>query len=87
MRASLLVLSLVLLAGCCTPKTIEVTKEVRVPVITKCNITVPDKPVMPFETSPLGEDIYVKTQKMLSEIKYRKAYELKLETAITECNK
>ena len=81
-----LVLLLALIAGC-SPQIVREPYEVKVQVKIPCRIVAPEKPIMPFETSPLGEDIYTKVQKLAAEIKLRKAYELKLEAAIQECNK
>jgi hypothetical protein len=87
MKTVLALVPLIFLFGCCTPETIKVPVEVKVPVKIPCQIVPPEKPVMPFETSSLGEDLYTKTKKLGAEIRYRKAYELKLEEAIRECNK
>lgn len=83
----LIIIPLVTLVGCCTPTIERVPYEVKVQIKTPCKITVPEKPIMPFESSPLGEDIFIKTKKLAAEIKTRQAYEIKLEEAITECNK
>jgi hypothetical protein len=87
MKKLFFILIIVSLSGCSTMKDLVVT-EVKVPVIVPCRIVAPDKPAMPLtDALNLDGDIFSITQKALAEIELRKGYEVKLESAIKECNK
>ena len=91
MKKILLVSSFLLvssLSGCgCFQKKDGPGVITEVPIPVKCKIATPEKPYMPMQNAIPGENIFVKFKKALSEIEFRKGYEIKLEEAITECNK
>ena len=78
--AALLLLS----TGCTTVTKTEIQRvEVEVPV--SCIKELPEKPLEPTRTIERSDDIYIKVQKILSELDFRKAYEIKLETILEGC--
>ena len=87
MKSKLLILiSIVSLNGCAFDKEF-VVQRVEIPIPIRCKIISPGKPVMPLQEAKKDEaNIFVIQQKSLAEIELRKAYELKLEAAIQECN-
>ena len=83
----LIILITLLLVGCSWKKDL-VVREVKIPVLTKCKITKPDRPLTPFmDLSAEEKDIDTIVKSAIAEIEFRVAYEIKLETAIEECNK
>ena len=86
MKQLILLVLTAALVGCASTEKI-VVKEVKVPVPVYCNIEAPEKPHFPYTDEDLTGDEYKDTQRALAEIEIRKGYEIKLEGAITACNK
>lgn len=74
-----------LLCGCLAttgPAIVDHNVIVQVP----CNVTMPDKPVLPLtDSGDVKDDIFLKSKKALAEIEARKGYETKLEAAAQSC--
>lgn len=84
MRAAILLLGALALAGCGTTPRVEV-QTVKVPVPVECREPVPDRPAMPTET--LAEDAgpFELLRAALAEIDRREGYEVRLLSALLIC--
>jgi hypothetical protein len=88
MKPLSLILAGLMLSGCSALTPQLVVKEVKVPVPIPCQIVAPERPVMSLDNTPVTEgNIFVIFKRALAEIQERKGYEIKLEGAITACNK
>jgi hypothetical protein len=80
---------LALMTGCATTPTETVIPEpiqVKVPYPVPCKIAPVEKPSpWPMDTVSTKDNLLLKTQKALSEIELRRAYEIRLETAVKSC--
>ncbi|MCX7509397.1 hypothetical protein N5C96_19415 [Delftia tsuruhatensis] len=84
MRATILLLGAMALAGCGSVPRVEI-QEVKVPVPVECREPVPDRPSMPTET--LAEDAgpFELLRAALAEIDRREGYEVRLLSALLIC--
>ncbi len=83
MKLLVFVSALVILSGCTTIPSAPV--ETKVIVKVPCKIETVDKPTMPLDQVKPEADIFEKSKSAIAEIEIRKAYELKLETAVKSC--
>lgn len=83
MKSLLIFIPVSLLVGCTCNPTKPIEAQVAVPV--NCKIPTIPKPTMPLDSAKPSDDLLTKTKLSLAEIELRKAYELKLETAIKAC--
>ncbi len=86
MRATILLLGAMALAGCGSVPRVEI-QEVKVPVPVECREPVPDRPSMPTET--LAEDAgpFELLRAALAEIDRREGYEVRLLSALITCTR
>lgn len=84
MAPRLILLPLLLLAGCATEPQVQV-RTVRVPVPIACQEPVPDRPSMPTEHLPHDATIADFTRAAIAELARREGYELQLITALDNC--
>ena len=93
LKNNLLVLSVILLSGCCIfqPKPqpgIEVqTQRVEIPVAVPCKAVVPPVPVDNFDKLMTSNDIFVKNQALLADRLNHLGYEKELVAALNSCIK
>lgn len=71
--------------GCAqTPQV--VVKEVKVEVPVRCTLTLPDPPQRPFDdTARIDMSVFTKTQLLLAQDQFAKAYEVQLRAAALGC--
>lgn len=86
MSKFLVFLPSLLLVGCCTDPVIEY-KEVPVPYPVKCTVKKPAEPRVVTREITEADTFKTMTEKALSEIEFRKAYEKELEGALDGCTK
>jgi len=81
------VLALLVLAGCAAPATQVVTRTVtvEVPVGVPCRAPQIERPVWPLDVLPTDANDYEWARAALAEIETRKAYEARLEGAVSGC--
>ncbi len=84
MRATILLLGALALAGCGSVPRVEV-QEVKVPVPVECREPVPDRPNMPTEALADDADPYDLLRAALAEIDRREGYEVRLLAALMAC--
>lgn len=72
------------LIGCSTTRVETIETKVQVPIAC-IKGELPEKPLEPTRTISITDDIYEKTKKILAELDFRKAYEIKLEAIIEGC--
>lgn len=86
MRAAILLLGALALAGCGTTPRVEV-QTVKVPVPVECREPIPDRPSMPTEALADDADPFELLRAALSEIDRREGYELRLLAALMACTR
>jgi hypothetical protein len=86
MRAAILLLAALALAGCGAVPRVEV-QTVKVPVPVECREPVPDRPSMPTEGLADDADPFELLRAALAEIDRREGYELRLLTALMACTR
>ncbi|EPD41049.1 MULTISPECIES: hypothetical protein [Delftia] len=84
MRAAILLLGALALAGCGTTPRVEV-QTVKVPVPVECREPVPDRPAMPTEALADDADPFELLRAALAEIDRRESYEVRLLAALLVC--
>lgn len=84
---ALLVLSCVVLAGCCKPTVIKEPIEVLVPVATPCVDKPVDKPKWALDAVSEGSSVFDRVTAALFEIEQRRQYERELEAVLAPCVK
>ncbi|WP_338499944.1 hypothetical protein [Delftia tsuruhatensis] len=84
MRATILLLGALALAGCGSVPRVEV-QEIKVPVPVECREPIPDRPSMPTETLAEDSDPFVLLRAALAEIDRREGYEVRLLAALMAC--
>lgn len=82
-RILLSCLGAIWLAGCASGPSVEV----KVPVPVPCLETLPEKPTFPADSLSPRADVFTKGKVLWADRLARKAYELKLETALAACVK
>lgn len=85
MRAAVLLLGLLALAGCAS--SLPRAGRVLVPVPVECREPVPDRPAMPTEVLLPGAHPWVLLRAALAEIDRREGYEVQLRTALSACTR
>lgn len=85
MRATVLLLGLLALAGCASNP--PHAARVLVPVPVECREPVPDRPAMPTEVLLPGAHPWVLLRAALAEIDRREGYEVQLRTALSACTR
>lgn len=88
MQNKLLILAIVLLAGCATttpPGINTVIQTVEIPVAVPCKAEVPVKPEFNFDKSTPEQDIFDKTKASLADRKLHLGYETELLAALKSC--
>jgi len=83
MRAAVLLLGLLALAGCASRP--PPAARVLVPVPVECREPVPDRPAMPTELLLPGAHPWVVMRAALAEIDRREGYEVQLRAALAVC--
>ena len=86
MRAAILLLGALALAGCGTTPRVEV-QTVKVPVPVECREPVPDRPAMPTEALADDDDPFELLRAALAEIDRRESYEVRLLAALMACTR
>ncbi|EPD37968.1 MULTISPECIES: hypothetical protein [Delftia] len=86
MRAAILLLGALALAGCGTTPRVEV-QTVKVPVPVECREPVPDRPAMPTEALADDADPFELLRAALAEIDRREGYEVRLLAALVACTR
>ncbi len=84
MRAAVLLLGLLALAGCASPAPGPAVR-VLVPTPVECREPVPDRPAMPTELLLPGAHPWVLLRAALAEIDRREGYEVQLRAARVAC--
>ena len=82
MKAALIALFVLLLAGCGH----KMPERVLVPIEVPCKVDVPSEPTWATKTLRDGADIFDQVRALLAERKQRIAYERLLRAAVTSCN-
>lgn len=83
MRAAVLLLGLLALAGCASSP--APAARVLVPMPVECREPVPDRPAMPTELLLPGAHPWVVMRAALAEIDRREGYEVQLRAALVAC--
>lgn len=81
-------LSVFLVAGCAaSPEVRYVTKEVKVPVPVKCEVSIPPEPRWATKDVKPEANIFDKVKALASEIEQREGFDIVLRSIIESCSK
>ena len=88
--AFVLLLVSVLMAGCATkpvkpPEPVIITQEVKVPVISKCKVTLPARPDQKLPTLSPDATVYDKGMALAEDYTALRKYSTKLQAALLQC--
>ncbi|QFS64839.1 hypothetical protein [Delftia tsuruhatensis] len=86
MRAAILLLGALAMAGCGTTPRVEV-QTVKVPLPVECREPIPDRPAMPTEALADDADPFELLRAALAEIDRRESYEVRLLAALISCTR
>jgi hypothetical protein len=90
MQNSILIISVLFLAGCATtkePAINTVIQRVEVPISVPCKATIPVKPEFNFDKLTTEQDVFEKTKALLADRKLHLGYEGELLTSLIACTK
>lgn len=77
----------VALVGCAKDRrdTPPPVREVKIPVLVRCEADIPARPAFAVDALPLGADVWQQMAALRAERKQRSGYEAELEASLQEC--